>query len=218
MFLYKILSVLMDYPQAALIQALPEIRQYLTTLPEAEQELAELLDYLEQNRLIALQENYVATFDRTPSNSLHLFEHIHGESRDRGQAMVDLMEEYKSHGFEVTSAELPDYIPLFLEFLSQLPEAEALALLNEAIHIMAAIGIRLEEGESVYAAPFVVLRQLATVEPVELEIAPVRDMDEAMERFGVNEEGTEPLLHGQFGEQAIRFYPKSKEQPAGEQP
>lgn len=218
MLLYKILSVLMDYPQKGLIQALPEIRQHLTAVPEAKQELADLLDYLEQNRLIALQENYVATFDRMPSHSLHLFEHIHGESRDRGQAMVDLIEEYKRHGFEVTSAELPDYIPLFLEFLSQLPEDEGLALLNEAIHIMAAIGERLEESESVYVSLFRVLRQLATVEPVELEIAPVRDMDEAMARFGVNEEGTEPLLHGQFGEQAIRFYPKRKEQTAGEQP
>lgn len=218
MLLYKILSALMDYPQKGLIQALPEIRQHLTAVPEAKQELADLLDYLEQNRLIALQENYVATFDRMPSHSLHLFEHIHGESRDRGQAMVDLIEEYKRHGFEVTSAELPDYIPLFLEFLSQLPETEALALLNEAIHIMAAIGQRLEQSQSLYASLFVVLRQVATVEPVELEIAPVRDMDEAMERFGVNEEGTEPLLHGQFGEQAVRFYPKRKEQMSGEQP
>ncbi|HHU94683.1 MAG TPA: nitrate reductase molybdenum cofactor assembly chaperone [Alcaligenaceae bacterium] len=218
MLLYKILSVLMDYPQKGLIQALPEIRQHLTTVPEAKQELADLLDYLEQNRLIALQENYVATFDRMPSHSLHLFEHIHGESRDRGQAMVDLIEEYKRHGFEVISAELPDYIPLFLEFLSQLPETEALALLNEAIHIMAAIGQSLEQSQSLYASLFVVLRQVATVEPVELEIAPVRDMDEAMERFGVNEEGTEPLLHGQFGEQAVRFYPKRKEQMSGEQP
>lgn len=218
MLLYKILSALMDYPKEGLIQALPEIRQHLLSTPAAEKELSTLLDYLEQTRLITVQENYVATFDRTPSNSLHLFEHIHGESRDRGQAMVDLMEEYKSHGFEITSAELPDYIPLFLEFLSQQSEEGALALLNEAIHIMAAIGKRLEESQSVYAAPFVVLRQLATVEPLELEIAPVRDMDEAMERFGVNQEGTEPLLHGQFGEQAIRFYPKRKEQTAGEQP
>ena len=218
MLQYKILSVLMDYPQAPLLESLPQIRQYLAVTPEVAQELEPLLSYLEQSSLITVQENYVATFDRTPAHSLHLFEHIHGESRDRGQAMVDLMEEYKNHGFEVTSAELPDYIPLFLEFLSQLPEDEGIALLNEAIHIMAVIGMRLEESESVYAAPFMVLRQLATVEPVELEIAPVRDMDEAMERFGVNEEGTEPLLHGQFGEQAIRFYPKRKEQPAGEQP
>lgn len=216
MRLYKILSALMDYPQAALIQALPEIRQHLMSEPQAAQELEVLLNYLEQSSLITVQENYVATFDRSPPHSLHLFEHIHGESRDRGQAMVDLMEEYKTHGFEVASAELPDYIPLFLEFLSQLPQEQALSLLNEAIHIMAAIGKRLEESQSHYASLFVVLTQLATVEPQELEIAPVRDMDEAMERFGVNEEGTEPLLHGQFGEQAIRFYPKRKAQTAGE--
>lgn len=216
MLQYKILSVLMDYPQAPLIEALPEIRQYLAVTPEVAEELEPLLSYLEQSSLITAQENYVATFDRTPAHSLHLFEHIHGESRDRGQAMVDLMEEYKRHGFEMNCAELPDYIPLFLEFLSQLSQEQALELFNEAIHIMAAIGDRLAQSQSVYAVLFEVLKQMATVTPQELDIAPVRDMDEAMERFGVNEEGTEPLLHGQFGEQPVHFYPKQSS--VGEQP
>jgi nitrate reductase delta subunit len=78
--------------------------------------LAPLLDELRSRPLIELQENYVATFDRSPSHSLHLFEHVHGESRDRGQAMVDLMDEYRRDGFEPLETELPDYVPLFLEF------------------------------------------------------------------------------------------------------
>jgi nitrate reductase delta subunit len=82
--------------------------------------LAPLLDELRSRPLIELQENYVATFDRSPSHSLHLFEHVHGESRDRGQAMVDLMDEYRRDGFEPLETELPDYVPLFLEFLGAL--------------------------------------------------------------------------------------------------
>jgi nitrate reductase delta subunit len=77
------------------------------------------------------------TFDRSPSHSLHLFEHIHGESRDRGQAMVDLMEEYKPPWPAVVGDELPDYVPLFLEFLSLLDEAEGERLLGDAIHVLA---------------------------------------------------------------------------------
>ena len=79
---------------------------------------------------MALQEQYVATFDRGRALSLHLFEHIHGESRDRGQAMVNLLEVYRKHGFELNARELPDYIPLFLEYLAQRPVEEALSLIH----------------------------------------------------------------------------------------
>ena len=69
--------------------------------------------------LYDLQERYVLLFDRTRSLSLHLFEHVHGESRDRGQAMVDLKALYERHGLHMSSSELPDHLPLFLEFLSR---------------------------------------------------------------------------------------------------
>ncbi|MCR2493331.1 nitrate reductase molybdenum cofactor assembly chaperone, partial [Salmonella enterica] len=85
--------------------------------PEAEETLQPLIGHLASQDLIALQETYVATFDRNRAHSLHLFEHVHGESRDRGQAMVDLLETYRQHGFEPVVSELPDHVPLFLEFL-----------------------------------------------------------------------------------------------------
>jgi nitrate reductase delta subunit len=108
-----------------------------------------------------LQAAYVGLFDRVRTLSLHLFEHVHGESRDRGQAMVDLVKLYQRHGLDVTAKELPDYLPLFLEFLSIVPPAEARDLLGEAAHIFPAIGGRLARRESPYAAVFTALAELA---------------------------------------------------------
>ena len=90
-------------------------------------------------------------FDRTRSLSLHLFEHVHGDSRDRGQAMVDLASLYESHGFVIDRSELPDYLPLFLEFLSQIEAGEAVELLGEASHVVAGLARRLAERATFYA-------------------------------------------------------------------
>jgi nitrate reductase delta subunit len=108
--------------------AADEIRQVIdgdTILPLAvSAELHRLIDDLAGGDLYDLQERYGLLFDRTRSLSLHLFEHVHGESRDRGQAMVDLKALYERHGLAMSSSELPDHLPLFLEFLSAIPEAE----------------------------------------------------------------------------------------------
>ena len=95
--LYSILSALLDYPQQDLIDAIADIEVELGVFPAARRELTPLVAALGQRSLIESQEAYVATFDRIPSHSLHLFEHVHGESRDRGQAMVDLLGEYRGH-------------------------------------------------------------------------------------------------------------------------
>lgn len=215
MSIYRILSALLSYPQPALIAALPEIRAALAQQPDAESALdalEPLLDYLSSERLIALQENYVATFDRTPSVALHLFEHIHGESRDRGQAMVDLIAEYRRYGFEPAASELPDYVPLFLEFLSLVDGEESGKLLGEAIHVLAAIGVRLQRKDSPYANAFLLLTEYTDVQPQEQGEPPVRDMDDAMEIFGPGADGVEPLLKPNLsGTQTLHFYPK---QPA----
>jgi nitrate reductase delta subunit len=174
---------------------------------QLERALAPLLDYLESAPLIRLQENYVATFDRSSSHSLHLFEHIHGESRDRGQAMVDLLEEYRKHGFELSTTELPDYVPLFLEFLAQLPEDQVQALLGDAIHVLATIGNKLSAAQSPYACVFEVLRNHCTTEPQAFTEPPVRDMDEALETFGAGADGVEPLLRPSVTH-TMQFQPK----------
>ncbi|MDR5740842.1 MULTISPECIES: nitrate reductase molybdenum cofactor assembly chaperone [unclassified Caballeronia] len=213
MSLYPMLSALLDYPEHALIDALPEIEGALAAWPRAQADLSPLVDALKSRSLIESQETYVATFDRTPSHSLHMFEHVHGESRDRGPAMVDLLDEYRALGFEVTSNELPDYVPLFLEVLGLIDPAKAQSLLDDAIHVLNAIGERLAKNESPYAGAFHVLRDLASVEPRPLTQPPVRDMDEALEMFGPGHDGVEPLLvpSRASSTQTIRFHPTAKE-------
>jgi nitrate reductase delta subunit len=203
---YSVLSALLSYPDAGLLAALPELRAALDA-PRRGQ-LAPLLSLLDgADDLIALQEQYVATFDRRPAHSLHLFEHIHGESRDRGQAMVDLREEYLRHGLVPDTTELPDYVPLFLEFLGQIAPADAAALLGDAIHVLARIGDKLAESGSPYAAVFNVLRTLTDTVPQPLPEPPEGEMEEAMVTFGPGADGTEPALRarGQAA-QPVRFY------------
>ena len=104
-------------------------------------------------------------FDRTRSLSLHLFEHVHGESRDRGQAMIDLKTQYEQHNLFMSAAELPDFLPLFLEYLSVLPAAEACETLGQPAHIFAAMAERLRKRKSAYEAVFRALVALATAKP-----------------------------------------------------
>lgn len=215
---YQVLSALLLYPEQALIDSLGDLEAVLESTPALHAPLRPLFAYLAKEELITLQENYVATFDRNPSHSLHLFEHIHGESRDRGQAMVDLMEEYKKHGLEMVGNDLPDYVPLFLEFLSQLDQQEAERLLSDAVHVLAHVGRKLASNGSPYAGVFDVLQQLSPVVAEELSEPPIRDMDEALETFGPGADGVEPLLKKAAqipgGIQPINFYPQGARKSA----
>ncbi len=166
---FKVLSLLLSYPTADIQAAAAEFRQVLDAealLAAAERELiAPLIDELATGDLYDLQERYVLLFDRTRSLSLHLFEHVHGESRDRGQAMVDLMGLYERHGLDIAARELPDYLPLFLEFLSTLPLDDARALLAEPLHVVTALRERLRKRDSLYSAVFYALEALARGKP-----------------------------------------------------
>ena len=209
---YAVLSALLQYPEPELIDNLPALAGLMAAAPSLHAPLLPLFAWLGRGRLIDLQQEYVSTFDRNPSHSLHLFEHIHGESRDRGQAMVDLMEEYKKHGLQMTGDDLPDYVPLFLEFLDQQAAAEAARLLGDAVHVLAHIGGKLAANGSPYAGVFAVLEQLSPVAAETLTEPPVRDMDEALETFGPGADGVEPLLKttGVPGTHPINFYPKAR--------
>lgn len=162
---FKALSALLTYPSNELKAALPEIRAALRddALLQADtlRALEDFLDDMGSRDLYDLQERYVFLFDRSRALSLHLFEHVHGESRDRGQAMVDLARLYERNGAAIAAGELPDYLPLFLEFLSVPPLAEAQALLGEAVHIVAALRERLEKRDSPYAAVFAAVEELS---------------------------------------------------------
>ncbi|MBY0430263.1 MAG: nitrate reductase molybdenum cofactor assembly chaperone [Rhodospirillales bacterium] len=165
MMTLKILGALLDYPREEMLSCLPEMKRALDTegrlAPARRDDLFVLMDRLAGRDPMEAQEDYVALFDRTRSLSLHLFEHVHGESRDRGQAMVDLLAMYEAKGLEIDVSELPDYLPLFLEFLSILPEGEALELLGEVRHILIVLAERLAKRESVYHTIFTALVEMS---------------------------------------------------------
>lgn len=162
---YRALAVMLSYPseeQRALLPAASAVVQADSGLPKPiRNALASLAEELASRDLYDAQERYVWLFDRTRSLSLNLYEHVHGESRDRGQAMVALLELYRSRGLELAANELPDHLPVFLEFLSTLPDREAASLLCEASHVLAALGERLHKRESAYRAVFAGLTALA---------------------------------------------------------
>lgn len=166
---FKVLGLLLSYPKSEWLSHLDECEAVLTqecVVPK--KQLSAVLALVEQLRSTdpyELQEQYVATFDRGRSHCLHLFEHIHGESRDRGQAMVNLATAYEEKGLFIDQAELPDYLPLFLEFLSLCPADEAVGMLGEPIDIIATIAARLDERRSPYAALFNALVALSKARP-----------------------------------------------------
>ncbi|WP_205189393.1 nitrate reductase molybdenum cofactor assembly chaperone, partial [Burkholderia sp. LMG 13014] len=140
---YAALAALLDYPDEALVTALDSIDTHLLAharLPKTVRAgLDQFLAYVRERDLLTLQENYVGLFDRGRATSLYLFEHVHGESRDRGQAMVDLLQMYERHGLFLNQGELPDYLPVFLEYLSRLPAPDARKLLAETGEILRAL-------------------------------------------------------------------------------
>ncbi|WP_045858942.1 nitrate reductase molybdenum cofactor assembly chaperone [Raoultella terrigena] len=160
-----IVSRLLEYPDAALWQHQQEMLEALASseklVAEDARKLGDFLRDLTARDLLDAQADYSELFDRGRATSLLLFEHVHGESRDRGQAMVDLMAQYERHGLELDSNELPDHLPLYLEYLAQLPEDEAIAGLKDVAPILGLLSARLQQRESRYAALFELLLKLA---------------------------------------------------------
>ena len=197
---YRALAALLAYPEEELVAALAEIR------PLVPREAMPLVDELAARDLFALQERYVSLFDRSRALSLHLFEHVHGESRDRGQAMVDLQAMYGASGYQVVRDELPDYIPAFLEYLSLLDKRNAIPLLGETAHILRALGERLAQRGSAYAGVFAALLDLAG-EPG-LSITHEASREEALDDQWVDPQVSfGPAAQSELA--PIRFYPKA---------
>ncbi|MGC9271182.1 nitrate reductase molybdenum cofactor assembly chaperone [Acidiphilium sp.] len=165
MRIFKILSLLLAYPDLQLQEAAADITLLLretTALPSnIAPRLAALAERIAKDDLLDTQELYVKLFDQTRSLSLYLFEHVHGESRDRGQAMVDLRTQYEDHGLEMQPGELPDFLPLFLEFLDVVGDNEARGLLDEISPIARSLAGRLAKRKSDYAAVFDAIIALA---------------------------------------------------------
>lgn len=163
----KALSLILSYPTRALQHAMPEIGGVLASdtrlTAAARRALRPLVEELAGRDIYDLEEQFVLLFDRSRTLSLNLFEHVHGESRDRGGAMVSLVETYREGGFDPVTSELPDHLPVLLEFLSTRPSTEAQETLADAAHIFEALNARLVRRESPYAAVFASLLQLAGV-------------------------------------------------------
>lgn len=171
----RALSALLAYPTEELREAIADIGTVLVDEGQVSAceraDLWPLLAELRNDDLYELQERYVELFDRSRSLTLNLFEHVHGESRDRGQAMVDLAALYEQGGLTMTANELPDYLPLLLEYASTRPFSEARQLLTDVAPIVAALRERLVARGSTYAGVFGALLTLsgsANAEPVEL--------------------------------------------------
>jgi len=164
----KAISLLLSYPTRELQQAMPDIGGVLASdtrlTAAARRALRPLVEELGGRDIYELEEQFVMLFDRSRTLSLNLFEHVHGESRDRGMAMVSLLETYREKGFEPNTSELPDHLPVLLEFLSTNPFVESQETLADAAHIFEALNARLVRRESPYGAVFAALLQLAGVE------------------------------------------------------
>ena len=174
MMILRVISRLLDYPTQALFNASDELVQVVKSAKVSEENKQSLITFIEslsKKDLYDAQERYDLLFDRGRSLSLLLFEHVHGESRDRGQAMVDLMNVYKSKDFEVMSSQLPDYIPLYLEFLSEQEVGYAEEWLGDICHLMTMLSERLIERECDYSVLFDSLIELSGIEVNREEVA-----------------------------------------------
>jgi nitrate reductase delta subunit len=178
----KAISLLLSYPTQELQGAMSEIGGVLASdtrlTAAARRDLRPLVDSLRDDDIYDLEEKYVMLFDRSRTLSLNLFEHVHGESRDRGGAMVSLIETYRDGGFEPNTSELPDHLPVLLEFLSTRPFAEVQDTLADAAHIFSALNERLARRDSAYGAVFAALLQLAGVEADKAAVAELLEQPE----------------------------------------
>ena len=203
---YKVLSLLLGYPSKAMQDNMLELKEVLASEGVIEgrnaKKLYAFMDRIARLDLLKLQEQYVALFDRSRTNSLYIFEHVHGESRDRGGAMVDLSETYEKYGYKLDSGELPDYLPLFLEFLSVLPPEDAQAFLRDAVHVIAMVGAKLGKKDSGYQYVFKAIEQLADTkidpELIAQALLEAEQVDESLEALDKEWEET-PAFDGMGG-------------------
>jgi nitrate reductase molybdenum cofactor assembly chaperone NarJ/NarW len=179
----RVLARLLSYPDTELRSHLSEMRDALhseraITLGRLA-ELDVLIDTLSSGDPLDSEATYVHLFDRGRATSLHLFEHVHGDSRDRGPAMIDLAQTYDNAGLFLAPGELPDYLPVVLEFVSTQPPREARAFLSEITHIFNAIFSALQQRQSAYASVIGALLELAGEKVQAVKLAPEESLDES---------------------------------------
>jgi nitrate reductase molybdenum cofactor assembly chaperone NarJ/NarW len=176
-------ALLIGYPDAALRGMLPGIRSALRDEDALSasrlSEIDALIDTLTRTDALDAEAAYVELFDRGRSTSLHLFEHVHGDSRDRGPAMIDLAQSYEKAGLFLAPGEMPDYLPVVLEFASTQPAPAARAFLGEMTHIFNALFTALQKRESRYASVIGALIELAGEKAHAVKLAPDEALDDS---------------------------------------
>lgn len=167
MQVYKLLSALLDYPNQELVDHLTELGEYTAQsldVDHAERDaLQGFIHHLQSAPLTELQADYVKTFDMTAEHSLHLTHHLFGDDKNRGPALIDLGELYKDYGVEVVTNELPDYLPLVLEFAAYMDDSEATVFLSDAKKVLSVLTDNLKKAESPYAALLSIIENRATL-------------------------------------------------------
>lgn len=198
---YKIFSTLLVYPNEELkknINLVSTILKEEGLLSKIEiNKLDDLISYINSTDLLDLQEKYVSIFDRQKKFSLYLFEHIHGDSRERGMAMVDLKNLYKASNFDISiNEELPDYIPVFLEYLSLIPREKASILLGEVINIIAVLGKRLKLNNVLYYIVFNLLECLSYIKPDKgiIDNIILNKQDDKVNNYKIDKDWEEPKV------------------------
>lgn len=181
----RVLARLLSYPDAALRGDLSDMHEALhadkTVMPGRLAELDALMATLKNGDSLENEAEYVEMFDRGRATSLHLFEHVHGDSRDRGPAMIDLAQTYEKAGLYIGPGEMPDYLPVVLEFVSTQPPKEARAFLGEMAHIFNSIFSALQQRESAYASVLGALLELAGETAHAVKVTPDEPIDAAWE-------------------------------------
>ena len=182
-FSLRALARLLSYPDSELRSNLSAMRDALHTERAISAgrlaELDVLMETLASGDALDTEAAYVHLFDRGRATSLHLFEHVHGDSRDRGPAMIDLAQTYDKAGLYLAPGELPDYLPVVLEFVSTQPPSEARAFLGEMAHIFNAIFSALQQRQSAYASVIGALLELAGEKAQAVKLAPDEPLDES---------------------------------------
>ena len=181
----RALSALLRYPDADLRAHLGELKAALhdeAALPSPRlAELDRLIDRLQRGRGVDTEAAYVEIFDRGRGTALHLFEHVHGDSRDRGPAMIDLIKTYEAAGLLLGPGELPDHLTVVLEYASTQPPAQARAFLREVAHILQLIFSALLRRQSAYASVLAALLDLAGEKAQAVKLPDEPALDEAWE-------------------------------------
>lgn len=184
-FTLRALAHLLRYPDATMRAHLTDIHTALNAEDAIGRvrraELDTLMDRLLTDGLDA-EAVYVDLFDRGRGTALHLFEHVHGDSRDRGPAMVDLVQTYEAAGLLLEPTELPDHLTVLLEYASTQPTPEARAFVGEFAHILQSIHAALARRQSDYAAVVAAVLDLSG-QPLDAKAAVPADepLDESWE-------------------------------------